>query len=74
MLLQEKIRQQGVHESLYRDIIAGYAKWEFDPVDISNPFPDDEGSVHILARPGRQDHSVPNKPIHRGEASLDSLP
>ncbi|KAL3597748.1 hypothetical protein D5086_009385 [Populus alba] len=32
---QEKVRQQGVHESLHRDILAGYAKWEFDIMDIS---------------------------------------
>ncbi|CAN1171400.1 hypothetical protein LINPERHAP2_LOCUS29542, partial [Linum perenne] len=44
---QEKIRQQGIHESLHRDILAGYAKWEFDPMDLTNPFPNNEGSVHI---------------------------
>lgn len=46
-LLQEKIQQQGVHESLYRDLMVGYGKWEFDPMDLTNPFPDNEGSVHI---------------------------
>ncbi|XWS28579.1 hypothetical protein CRYUN_Cryun25bG0082300 [Craigia yunnanensis] len=44
---QEKIRQQVVYESLYRDIMVSYGKWEFDPVDLVNPFPDNEGSVHI---------------------------
>ncbi|CAK7329102.1 unnamed protein product [Dovyalis caffra] len=54
---QEKIRQQGLHESLYRDIIAGYAKWEFDIMDISNPFPNNEGSVHIWQ--GCEDRIIP---------------
>lgn len=46
-LIQEKIAQQGVHESLHRDLIAGYCKWEFDPLDIVNPFSENGGSVHI---------------------------
>lgn len=54
---QEKIRQQGVYESLHRDIIAGYGKWEFDPLDLSNPFPNNEGSVHIWQ--GYEDKFIP---------------
>lgn len=47
LCIQEKVRQQGVYESLFRDILAGYGKWEFDPLDVKNPFPNNEGSVHI---------------------------
>ncbi|XAR59669.1 Acylglycerol lipase [Bertholletia excelsa] len=54
---QEKIRQQGVYESLYRDIMAGYSKWEFDPLDIANPFPNNEGSVHLWQ--GYKDRIIP---------------
>ncbi|XP_074289230.1 uncharacterized protein LOC141614381 [Silene latifolia] len=54
---QEKIRQQGVHESLHRDIMAGYASWEFSPLDLKNPFPDDNGSVHIWQ--GYEDKMIP---------------
>ncbi|KAJ7001853.1 hypothetical protein NC653_012056 [Populus alba x Populus x berolinensis] len=54
---QEKVRQQGVHESLHRDILAGYAKWEFDIMDISNPFPNNEGSVHLWQ--GYEDRIIP---------------
>ncbi|XP_021279114.1 uncharacterized protein LOC110412812 [Herrania umbratica] len=54
---QEKIRQQGVHESLYRDIMVSYGKWEFDPMDLVNPFPDNEGSVHIWQ--GYEDRIIP---------------
>lgn len=51
------MKQQGVYESLHRDILAGYAKWEFDPLDVSNPFPDNEGSVHIWQ--GYEDKMIP---------------
>ena len=54
---QEKIIQQGVYESLHRDMIAGFAKWEFDPLDIANPFPDNDGSVHIWQ--GYEDRIIP---------------
>ncbi|KAK2986194.1 hypothetical protein RJ640_012452 [Escallonia rubra] len=53
---QEKIRQQGLHESLFRDIMAGYGKWEFDPLDIANPSPNNR-SVHIWQ--GREDKIIP---------------
>ena len=39
--------------------MAGYSKWEFDPLDIDNPFPDNEGSVHIWQ--GGQDKIIPYK-------------
>ncbi|KAL3530401.1 hypothetical protein ACH5RR_009723 [Cinchona calisaya] len=54
---QEKIRQQGLYESLFRDILAGYAKWEFDPTDIVDPFPNKDGSVHIWQ--GYEDRIIP---------------
>lgn len=56
---QEKVRQQGDHESLYRDLLAGYGKWEFDPIDLTNPFPNNEGSVHIWQ--GYEDRIIPYK-------------
>ncbi|XP_015872325.1 uncharacterized protein LOC107409402 [Ziziphus jujuba] len=56
---EEKIAQQGVHESLHRDLIVGYGKWEFDPLDIVNPFPENGGSVHIWQ--GYDDKIVPRK-------------
>ncbi|KAK6926585.1 Alpha/beta hydrolase fold-1 [Dillenia turbinata] len=51
----EKITQQGVYESLHRDLIVGYGKWEFDPIDLSDPIP--EGSVHLWQ--GLQDRIIP---------------
>ncbi|KAL8247225.1 hypothetical protein R6Q59_008441 [Mikania micrantha] len=56
---QEKIRQQGDYESLYRDIMAGYGKWEFDPFDITNPWPDNNGAAHIWQ--GYEDKIIPYK-------------
>ncbi|KAL3828560.1 hypothetical protein ACJIZ3_017362 [Penstemon smallii] len=55
---QEKVRQQGEHECLHRDMMAAYGKWEFHPMDLSNPFPNDnEGSVHIWQ--GYEDKAIP---------------
>ncbi|KAL6967023.1 hypothetical protein U1Q18_032821 [Sarracenia purpurea var. burkii] len=55
--IQKKTRQQGDYESLYRDLMVGFSKWEFDPVDISNPFPKNEGSVYIWQ--GYEDKLIP---------------
>ncbi|KAL6563673.1 hypothetical protein OROGR_002632 [Orobanche gracilis] len=45
---QGKATQQGVHESLHRDLMVAFGRWDFDPTDISNPFPDNiRGCVHI---------------------------
>lgn len=57
--IQEKIKQQGVYESLHRDILAGYGKWEFDLMEITSPFPDNEGAVHIWQ--GYEDRIIPFK-------------
>ena len=55
--LQHKIRQQGVYESLHRDIMVHFGKWDFDPMELKNPFPDNEGSVHLWQ--GHKDSLVP---------------
>ncbi|KAF5189528.1 Alpha/beta-Hydrolases superfamily protein [Thalictrum thalictroides] len=52
-----QITQQGKFESLHRDMIVGFGKWEFDPMDLENPFPNNEGSVHLWQ--GDQDLLVP---------------
>ncbi|KAE8689252.1 putative nucleotide binding protein [Hibiscus syriacus] len=49
--------QQGVFESLHRDMRIGFGKWEFDPLDLDNPFPNNEGSVHLWM--GDEDRLVP---------------
>lgn len=57
--MNQKIRQQGDYESLVRDMIIGFGNWEFDPTDIVNPFPNNEGSVHIWQ--GFEDKIIPYK-------------
>ncbi|CAH9097281.1 unnamed protein product [Cuscuta europaea] len=49
--------QQGRFESIHQDMIVGFGKWEFDPMGLSNPFPDGEGSVHLWH--GDEDGLVP---------------
>ncbi|KAL1825631.1 hypothetical protein ACET3Z_012409 [Daucus carota] len=56
-VMNYKARQQGDYESLVRDMITGFGNWEFDPTDIANPFPNNEGSVHIWQ--GLDDKIIP---------------
>ncbi|KAI3683872.1 hypothetical protein L1987_84387 [Smallanthus sonchifolius] len=52
-----QVRQQGEYESIHRDFNIGFSTWEFDPTEIENPFPENEGSVHIWM--GDEDMYVP---------------
>ncbi|XP_050371759.1 uncharacterized protein LOC126789601 [Argentina anserina] len=50
--------QQGEPESVHRDLKAGFGTWEFSPLqDLENPFPNNEGSVHLWH--GDEDLMVP---------------
>ncbi len=49
--------QQGVYESIHRDLLMAFGTWGFDPMDLENPFPNNEGSVHIWH--GDEDGFVP---------------
>ncbi|KAM6584238.1 hypothetical protein CsatB_011240 [Cannabis sativa] len=52
------VRQQGDFESVHRDLRVGFGSWEFDPMsDLKNPFPNNEGSVHLWQ--GDEDRLVP---------------
>ncbi|KAK3014107.1 hypothetical protein RJ639_010286 [Escallonia herrerae] len=53
---------QGVYVSLSQDMIAAHGKWEFDPMEITNPFPTNEGSVHMWQ--GGEDKIAP-LPLNR---------
>lgn len=44
---QAQVRQQGEYESLHRDLMMFVRTWEFDPMDLRNPFPNNEGFVHL---------------------------
>ncbi|CAK9141695.1 unnamed protein product [Ilex paraguariensis] len=54
---QEYATQQGEFESFHCDMKIGFGSWEFDPMDLKNPFLDDEGSVHLWQ--GNEDGLVP---------------
>ncbi|KAL5568593.1 hypothetical protein UlMin_025168 [Ulmus minor] len=49
--------QQGVFESFHQDMMVGFGSWEFSPMDLENPFPNNEGSVHLWQ--GDEDRLVP---------------
>ncbi|KAG6632112.1 uncharacterized protein LOC122292976 isoform X1 [Carya illinoinensis] len=57
MLTQDKIRERSVFDTLRHDFMLAFGKWEFDPMDISNPYPKNESSVHIWQ--GYEDKVVP---------------
>lgn len=54
---QAQVRQQGEYESVHRDLMIGFGTWEFDPMDLKNPFPNNEGFVHLWH--GDEDGIVP---------------
>ncbi|XP_052186892.1 uncharacterized protein LOC127797790 [Diospyros lotus] len=56
---ENKIRQQGEYESLYRDLMVGFGKWEFNPMELKNPWPQDEGGAQIWQ--GYEDKLVPSQ-------------
>ncbi|KAL4353690.1 hypothetical protein GQ457_06G009970 [Hibiscus cannabinus] len=51
------VRQQGEYESLHRDLNIGFGTWEFSPMDLDNPFPNNQGSVYLWH--GDEDLLVP---------------
>ncbi|XP_072958637.1 uncharacterized protein [Typha angustifolia] len=52
-----QVTQQGNFESLHRDMMVGFGSWNYSPMDLNNPFPGNEGSVHLWH--GAQDLIVP---------------
>ncbi|CAN6695421.1 unnamed protein product [Malus baccata var. baccata] len=57
MLTQEKLRQRVVFDTLHHDFKLAFTPWDFDPMDLSNPFPQNQRSVHIWQ--GYEDKVVP---------------
>ncbi|KAH0920108.1 hypothetical protein HID58_027768 [Brassica napus] len=56
-----EVRPQGLHESINRDMIVGFGSWEFDPIELGNPFLNNQrGSVHLWH--GDDDMLVPVTP------------
>ncbi|KAL8057817.1 hypothetical protein ABFX02_04G208300 [Erythranthe guttata] len=57
LLNQNKIRDRTVFNSLRRDFIVAFGKWDFDPLDLQDPYPKQESMVHIWQ--GYEDKVVP---------------
>ncbi|KAI4386117.1 hypothetical protein MLD38_004078 [Melastoma candidum] len=58
MFTPEKLREQLVFETLRGDFKAGFGKWDFDPLELDDPFQKEESSsVHIWH--GYEDKVVP---------------
>lgn len=52
------LKEPGVFDTHRRDFIVAFGKWDFDPLDLTNPFPQNESSpVHIWQ--GYEDKVVP---------------
>ncbi|KAJ8510191.1 hypothetical protein OPV22_000625 [Ensete ventricosum] len=52
-----QVRQQGDFESIHRDMMVNFGRWDFSPLELDNPFPNNEGSVHLWH--GAEDLIVP---------------
>lgn len=55
--VQFEVRQQGEFESLHRDLMISFGTWEFTPMDLESPFPNNEGTIHVWQ--GDNDMLVP---------------
>ncbi|XP_047062415.1 uncharacterized protein LOC124669925 [Lolium rigidum] len=51
------IRQQGDYNSLHRDMMVGFGKWDWSPLDLEDPFAGGKGKVHLWH--GAEDRIVP---------------
>ncbi|KAG6417286.1 hypothetical protein SASPL_119440 [Salvia splendens] len=57
LLSQNKVRDRTVFDSLRRDFVVAFGKWDFDPLELCNPYPQRESTVHIWQ--GHEDKVVP---------------
>jgi pimeloyl-ACP methyl ester carboxylesterase len=57
--IQERLREQVVFDTLRHDWRVAFGKWEFDPMKLSNPFPNKQSSFHIWH--GYEDKVVPSE-------------
>ncbi|KAL8496372.1 hypothetical protein ACS0TY_020182 [Phlomoides rotata] len=57
LLSRNKMRNRSVFDSLRRDFIVAFGKWDFDPMDLRDPYPEKESTVHMWQ--GHEDKVVP---------------
>ncbi|KAI3840054.1 hypothetical protein MKW92_009057 [Papaver armeniacum] len=54
-----QIRQQGEYVSIFSDMNVAFGGYTFDPMDLENPFSNDEGTVHVWQGDGDKIVQVP---------------
>ncbi|KAI4334243.1 hypothetical protein L6164_018957 [Bauhinia variegata] len=59
MLTKEKLKEKVVFDTLHDDFKLAFGKWEFNPLELSNPFTQNRSSVHIWQ--GCEDKIVPSQ-------------
>ncbi|KAK7312649.1 hypothetical protein VNO77_36670 [Canavalia gladiata] len=59
MLTKDKLMEQVVFDTLRGDWMVAFGNWEFDPMELSNPFPHNRSSAHIWQ--GYEDKVVPSQ-------------
>lgn len=57
LLSKSKLKQQDIFDSLRRDFIVAFGKWDFDPLTLNNPFAQNKCPLHIWQ--GYEDKVVP---------------
>lgn len=59
LFAQNKLQDRTVFDSIRRDCLVAYGKWDFEPMELTNPYPQKESTVHIWQ--GYEDKVVPVK-------------
>ncbi|KAL3530400.1 hypothetical protein ACH5RR_009722 [Cinchona calisaya] len=59
LFTQNGFKDRRVFESIRRDCIVAFGRWDFEPMELTNPYPENESSVHIWQ--GCEDKVVPVK-------------
>lgn len=59
LLCKNELKDKVVFDSLCRDFLVAFSKWDFDPLQLINPYPENKSSVHIWQ--GYEDKVVPAK-------------
>ncbi|XVF19722.1 hypothetical protein REPUB_Repub11eG0135400 [Reevesia pubescens] len=57
MLTKERLRERCVFDNLLSEFLVCYGDWDFEPMELNNPFPQNESYVHIWQ--GYEDKIVP---------------
>ena len=54
--------------------MVGFGNWEFSPIDLENPFPNNEGSVHLWQGDDDRIVAIPLQRFIAKNTSMDSIP